>query len=227
MDEDLIPIVQKTYDFSVALYSYVNRFPRAHKTLLGREILSLALRLLVQLITANRRANKVPGLQEASGTLDALRITLRLAKRLAFLSNKGYEVLSQDITEIGRMLGGWLKQSAVASVDTTEARPVRGDGPTKRQGAAVRYRMTSPQVERYLRAKLEHPKEIVFVKSGAFLQSFFDDAVECGERLKLAVRNLAAEDEPERIPVCGVPVAALEKYRTLLGSSGRAMRIEE
>lgn len=136
MDEDLIPIVQKTYDFSVPLYSYIDRFPRAQKTLLGREILSLALRLLVQLITANRQANKIPDLQEASGTLDALRITLRLAKQLSFLSNKGYEVLSQDLTEIGRMLGGWLKQSAVASVDMREARPVRGDGSTKRQGAA-------------------------------------------------------------------------------------------
>ena len=209
------------------LYSYIDRFPRAQKMLLGREILSLALRLLVQLITANRRANKVPDLEEASGTLDAIRITPSLAKRLAFLSNKGYEVLSQDLTEIGRMLGGWLKQSAVTSVDMREAWPVRGDGSTKRQGAAVRYRMTSPQVERYLRAKLEHPQEIVFVKSGAFLQTFFDDAVECGKRLKLAVRNLAADDEPERIPVCGFPVAALVKYRTLLGSTGRAMRVDE
>lgn len=66
----------------------------------------------------------------------------------------------------------------------------------------------------------------MFVKSGVFLQTFFDDAVECGNRLKLAVRNLAADDEPERIPVCGVPVAALEKYRTRLASDGRTLRIE-
>ena len=37
----------------------------------------------------------------------------------------------------------------------------------------------------------------------------------------------AAADEPERIPACGVPVTALEKYRTLLGSVGRTMRVEE
>ena len=87
--------------------------------------------------------------------------------------------------------------------------------------------MTSPQVERYLRAKLEHPHDIVFVQGGAFVQTFFDDAVECGKRLSLAVRDLAAADEAERIPACGVPVAALEHYQKLLGSGGRTIRVEE
>ncbi len=81
-------------------------------------------------------------------------------------------------------------------------------------------------MERYLRAKLEHPQEIVFVKRRVFFQTFPEDAVECGRRLGLAVRNLAAADEPERIPVCGVPVAALEKYRVRLASDGRTVRVE-
>lgn len=86
--------------------------------------------------------------------LDALRITLRLTKQLAFLSSKGYEVLSQDLAEIGRMLGGWLKESAgrVAedvSGDFSEQSP-RPAGRGKRQkGQAVRYTMTSPKVEAY------------------------------------------------------------------------------
>ena len=193
----------------------------------GREIMGLALRLLVTLVTANRRRDKVPELEEASGVVDALRITLRLSMRLGLLSHHGYEALSQDLDEIGRMLGGWLKQSAAAGAETIEVLPVIPAAPAKRLRGGVRYRMTSPQVERYLRAKLDHPHDIVFVKSGAFLQTFFDDAVECGKRLSLAVRNLAVDNEPERIPVCAGPVVALEKYRTLLGSGGRTMRVEE
>jgi hypothetical protein len=227
MTEELIPIVQRAYDFAVDLHGAVNRFPRAQKPLLGRELIGLALRLLLTLVTANRRRDKVPDLEEASGTVDALRIALRLSTRLSLLSHKGYEGLSMELDEIGRMLGGWLKQSAMASADTPEARPAVPDAPAKRPRAPVRYRMTSPQVERYLRAKLGHAQDIVFVKSGVFLQTFFDDAVECGKRLGLAVRDLAAADEPERIPACGVPVTALEKYRTLLGSGGRTMRVEE
>jgi hypothetical protein len=196
MAEELIPIVQRAYDFAVDLHGAVNRFPRAEKPLLGRELVGLALRLLLTLVTANRRRDKVSDLDEASGTVDALRITLRLSTRLSLLSHKGYEGLSRDLDEIGRMLGGWLKQSAAVSSDTPEARPAAPDASAKRPRAPVRYRMTSPPVERYLRAKLEHPQDIVFVKSGVFLQTFFDDAVECGKRLGLAVRNLGAADEP-------------------------------
>ena len=47
MAELLIPIIQQAFDFNVALYEYVNKFPRAHKALLGREMLHLALDLMV------------------------------------------------------------------------------------------------------------------------------------------------------------------------------------
>jgi len=65
MAEELIPIVQRAYDFAVDLYGAVNRVPRAQKPLLGRELVGLALRLLVTLVTANRRGDKVPALDEA------------------------------------------------------------------------------------------------------------------------------------------------------------------
>ncbi len=132
---------------------------------------------LVTLVTANRRRDKVPELEACSGTVDALRITLRVSTRLSRLSHTGDEGLSRELDEIGRMLGGWLTQSAAVSADTPEARSIVPDAPTKRPRAPVRSRMTSPQVERYLRAKLEHPQEIVFVRSGVFLQTFFEDAV--------------------------------------------------
>ncbi len=156
--DELIPIVQRAYDFAVDLYRHVNRFPRAQKPLLGRELVGLALRLLVTLVTSNRRRDKVPGLNEASGTVDALRITLRLSTRLSLLSHKGHEGLSRELDEIGRMLGGWLKQSAAVSAETPEARPAVPDAPAKRPRAPVRYRMTSPQVERYLRAAPSSPQ---------------------------------------------------------------------
>jgi hypothetical protein len=55
---------------------------------------------------APRRAD--PAFQGRLGsrtqTLIALRITLRLAKQLAFLSNAGDQALCQDLVEFGRML---------------------------------------------------------------------------------------------------------------------------
>jgi len=49
---------------------------------------SEALRMLAALTLANRLTDKREALAEASGRLDALRITLRLAKRLGYLSNR-------------------------------------------------------------------------------------------------------------------------------------------
>jgi len=101
----------------------------------------------------------------------------------------------------------------------------RAPAPQRRTGG-VRYTMRSPTVERYLRAKLEHPRAIVFITTGVFCQSFFEDAVECGRVLRVAVRDLAAESEPARISTCGIPRANLEKYISLLQQAGREVHVE-
>jgi hypothetical protein len=233
---DLIPVVQKSYDLCAGLYTHGNRFPRAQRGLLGRVILEDALQMLVLMTVANRRAEKGEALAEASGRLDALRITLRLSKRRGFLSNGGYEELTGVADEVGRMLGGWLKherhqdrslkaRSPAPSAGSAESQPAVPQPPRPRTGG-VRYTMRSPTVEKYLRAKLERPDSVVFITVGAFCQSFFEDAVLCGQVLHVAVRNLAAESEVERILTCGIPKAKLEKYVSLLRQAGREVHVE-
>ena len=187
--------------------------------------------MLVLMTVANRRAKKGETLAEASGRLDALRITLRLGKRLGFLSNSGYEDLSGIVDEVGRMLGGWLKHEARRDDSSAApAEPTRlacePQPAVRRRTGGVRYTMASPTVEKYLRLKLEHPRAVVFVTVGAFCQSFFEDAVLCGRVLRVAVRNLAAESEPEKILTCGIPKAKLEKYVALLQRAGREVHVE-
>ncbi|MGH8584537.1 MAG: hypothetical protein ACREWG_17565 [Gammaproteobacteria bacterium] len=225
---DLIPVVQKSYDLCAGLYTQVNRFPRAQRGLLGRVILEDALAMLVSLTVANRRADKAETLREASGRLDALRITLRLGKHLGFVSNGGYADLSKGADEVGRMLGGWLKYEqggAAAQAGGPPPGVERSPVPKKRAGG-VRYTMKSPTVERYLRLKLEHPQSVVFITVGAFCQTYFEDATECGRVLRVAVRDLAAESESARILTCGIPKARLETYVGLLRQAGREVHVE-
>jgi hypothetical protein len=206
------------------------------------------LQMMVQLTVANRRADKGPALDEASGRLDALRITLRLSRGLGFLSNGGYEDLSRDIDEVGRMLGGWIKYDAAPrrsvvgpAVPASSERPaqpaLRAAFPPlaikpsvsterRRRTGGVRYTMTSPTIEKYLRLKLTQPRAVVFVTVGAFCQTFFEDAVFCGQALHLAVRNLGAESESEKILTCGIPKAKLEKYIDLLQQAEREVHVE-
>ncbi|MGH8702871.1 MAG: hypothetical protein ACREVR_17085 [Burkholderiales bacterium] len=221
---DLIPVVRKSYDLCAALYTQANRFPRAQRGLSGRAMLENALAMLVSLTVANRRTDQAETLREASGRLDALRIALRLG----FVSNGGYADLSKGADEVGRMLGGWLKHEQGGAAAQAGKAPSGIEGapaPAKRAGG-VRYTMRSPTVERYLRCKLEHPRSVVFITVGAFCQTFFEDATECGRVLRVAVRDLAAESESARIFTCGVPKAKLEKYVGLLRRAGREAPVE-
>ncbi len=222
---DLIPVVQRSYDLCTAVYEHVNRFTRIQRGLLGKVIIEDALQLLVGLTVANRQADKVERLSEASGRLDALRITLRLSKRLGFLSNGGYQQVTETADEVGRMLGGWLKYETDSSRKSETVPAAISPAERKRTGG-VRYTMTSPTIERYLRAKLEHPGEIVLVTVGAFCQTFFEDAVTCGQLLRFAVRNLAADSEPEKILACGFPRVRLKRYLELLRRAGRPAHVE-
>lgn len=180
--------------------------------------------MLVMLTVANRRRERCASLEEASSRLDALRITLRLSKRLGFLSTGGYERLSAVADEVGRMLGGWLKHEGGARVADATPQPAQAR-PRRRRGG-VRFLMTSPTIERYLRTKLEHPGAVVFLRAGSFLVTFFEDAALCNRELRLAIRNLAAASEPEKILSCGFPLRVQEKFTALLRQRGREVHVE-
>lgn len=104
-----IAIFKKIYDLDLLVYQYVRFFPKADKFVLGERIEHASIDLLEGIITANQKREKQSFLVEASVKLDILRIFIRLSKDLRLLDLKKYETLSTHITEIGRMLGGWIK----------------------------------------------------------------------------------------------------------------------
>ncbi len=61
--------------------------------------------------THKSREQKVFYLKKASDTFDVLKFLLQIAWELKVLDNKKYINLSAKLNEIGRMLGGWLKQT--------------------------------------------------------------------------------------------------------------------
>ena len=63
----------------------------------------------IMLASQLSKAEKLPILQRASAKLNLLRVYVRLAKEVRALDNKKYLILQEDIDEIGRMLGGWLR----------------------------------------------------------------------------------------------------------------------
>jgi len=107
-----LPIFQKTYDLIKQIYIYVPKFPKREQYVLGQRIENIAFDFLSLIVEANeRKEKKLEILKKASVVLNKLRVFVRLARDLKFLSFGHYEILSKMIDEIGRMLGGWIKYS--------------------------------------------------------------------------------------------------------------------
>ena len=113
MEEKLL-IFQKTYEYAVWLYFLLNRLPRNHRPILGQQIHSLALAILVGVVDANteRDVQQRKLLQmKISRNLDTLRILIRLTKDVKLMSIKQYAFAADKMNEIGRMLSAWIKVS--------------------------------------------------------------------------------------------------------------------
>ena len=111
MNDFDIPIFKKAYELYKTLYECLKSFPRQDRYSLGAKCEDAILGMLEGIMLASQlsKAEKLPILQRASAKLNLLRVYVRLAKEVRALDNKKYLILQEDIDEIGRMLGGWLR----------------------------------------------------------------------------------------------------------------------
>jgi len=111
MLDDLI-IFQKTYDLILWLFPIINRFPKKQRFVLGQQIENELIEIIKDIILANNERNKTEILKRISVRLDTLRVLVRLAKDLRFLSIKQYGDTATKINEIGKLLNGWIRKFA-------------------------------------------------------------------------------------------------------------------
>lgn len=104
-------IFEKAYQLVLWLYPTVAKFPKSQRFVLGQQIENTSLDILRGIIRANASRSKLPILYEASVDLDTLRILLRLAKDLKFLSIRQYAFAAEAVNEVGKLLGGWIRSN--------------------------------------------------------------------------------------------------------------------
>ena len=61
---------------------------------------------------ANLRRQRLPFLHAADEKLFLSRMLLRLSHEMKLINTKSYEFGSRSLDEIGRLLGGWIKQQS-------------------------------------------------------------------------------------------------------------------
>ena len=108
MAEDL-KILQKIFDMMEYAYGALAQFPKSEKFALVTDIKRSMDALLERCIEAQKRYYKKSTLQDMDVEIMKLRAYVRLSFQLGFLPPKKYEVWSEKLVEIGKMLGGWIK----------------------------------------------------------------------------------------------------------------------
>ena len=82
-------------------------------------------------------------------------------------------------------------------------------------------------VRQFLKAKAEAGDSLLFFRMGDFYELFFEDALEASELLGLTLTSRDGTDKDRRVPMCGVPVRAVDTYIARLIRTGRTVTICE
>jgi four helix bundle protein len=111
------PVFDECYRLILEIYGDVRQFPKSERYLLGQRIEQASVGVLASLVEANHETCKAAALRAASIEVEKLRVFVRLAKDLGFLSFGRYEALERRVDIIGRMLGGWIKWAAARAAE--------------------------------------------------------------------------------------------------------------
>jgi four helix bundle protein len=106
-----LSILTKIHDMTKYAYPALAQFPKSEKFALVVDIKHCIDLILERAIEASKKYYKKTTLQEMDVEIMKLRHYLRLSHELGFLPQKKYEILSGMVVEIGKMLGGWIKQT--------------------------------------------------------------------------------------------------------------------
>lgn len=104
-------IHQKVYDLILYLFPIIDRFPKYEKFAICTQLKNSLLEISKKIIRANKMRNKRSVLYDIDIEIEQLRLLIRLSHDRKYLAVKSYEETSKRLSEIGRMLGGWIKST--------------------------------------------------------------------------------------------------------------------
>ena len=106
-----MPIFSRTYDLLVWLLKATSHFPKMHRHDFTKRLLDAAFDLRERLEEANlrRAVARRDRLWLADEALAKVRLYIRLAAKMEWLSKGQYAHVVPMLSEIGKLLGGWIK----------------------------------------------------------------------------------------------------------------------
>lgn len=108
-------ILQKTKDLMQYLYTTWTKYPRSEKLGFVTDYKKCLNQFLIYIITAQKKYFKKTTLQDADVQLELLRLFNDLSYDMRFVDEKRYKLISENLSEIGRLLGGWTRSQKEVS----------------------------------------------------------------------------------------------------------------
>jgi four helix bundle protein len=114
MRAEPMTIFTRTYDFLTWLIPRSAGFPRSQRFVVTKRLQDAALDFQERILEANRLRGRarLQRLHVADAELDKVRLYLRLTVLWEWLNEGQYQHVSRMVQEIGKLLGGWIKQSS-------------------------------------------------------------------------------------------------------------------
>lgn len=112
---DNLILYQKFYDLILYSFPIINNFPKNQRFVLGQQIQNNMLDISKMIVQANKFGikNRLQILYNIDVELEKFKLLIRLAHDLGFMSHSRYGVFCEKITEVGKILGGWIKVSQI------------------------------------------------------------------------------------------------------------------
>ena len=106
-------IFKKTEQLLFRTYDPIVNFPKAEKFRLSQKIINTFLELLSCISAASDvKSKRKYYLDLADGHLRILKMCFRLARYKKYIGKEFGRQISVELTEIGKMLGAWIRSSA-------------------------------------------------------------------------------------------------------------------
>lgn len=108
----LLPVLGRVKTLYILWYGYYQTLPKVHRHSLGQRIDTLFVEIIEAISVASflSKAEKLPYVRLAIRKVDTLKVLLLVLWETKSIDNKKFVALSQQIEEIGKMLGGWNGQ---------------------------------------------------------------------------------------------------------------------
>ena len=102
-------IQQKVFEMLEYAYVCLQQFPKSEKFALVVDIKRCMNLILERVVEGSKKYYKKTTLQELDVEVTKLKAYIRLSYKLGFLPIKKYEIWAEKVVEIGKMVGGWIK----------------------------------------------------------------------------------------------------------------------